>query len=74
MDVRMGDLWAKCPECRGIEFNPLEEPQPDGNQKIRCKICGTATTRAELLVQIGDEASRLASDGLERLESKGPGA
>ena len=73
MDVRVGDIWAKCPECRGIEFSPLEEPQPDGNQKLRCRICGMLTSRAELLVQIGDEASRQATDSLERLKNKGPG-
>jgi hypothetical protein len=73
MDVRVGDIWAKCSECGGVEFNPLDEPQPDGNQKVRCRICGTPTTRAELLVQTGDEASRHAADG-DRLKNKGPGA
>lgn len=73
MDVKVGDIWAKCLECGGVEFRPLDEPQADGNQRLACKICGTRTSRSALLNQIGDEASKQAADSLQRLKNKGPG-
>ena len=58
MDFKVGDLWAKCLECGGVEFRPLDKPQADGNQKLACRICGTQTSRRALLAQIGDEAHK----------------
>jgi hypothetical protein len=70
MEFKVGDIWAKCLECGGMQFRPLEEPQPDGNQKLACRICGTQTSRNALLAQAGDKASKQAG---ESLKGKGPG-
>jgi hypothetical protein len=63
MDVRVGDILAKCLECGGTEFKPAGE-------ELACRICGTRTTREVLLVQIGDEAARLARESLARLRKR----
>jgi hypothetical protein len=60
MDVRVGDILAKCLECGGAEFR-------SAGDALACRICGTTTTRAALLMQIGDEASKLARESLARL-------
>jgi hypothetical protein len=61
MDVRVGDILAKCLECGGTEFRSAGEA-------LACKICGTPTTRAALLMQIGDEAAKQARESLARLK------
>lgn len=60
MDVRLGDILAKCLECGNTEFRSVGED-------LACKICGTKTTRMALLMQIGDEAARQAHESLARL-------
>jgi hypothetical protein len=61
MDVRVGDILAKCLECGGTEFKSAGEA-------LACNICGTRTTRVALLLQIGDEAARQARESLGRLK------
>jgi tRNA(Ile2) C34 agmatinyltransferase TiaS len=61
MDVRVGDILAKCLECGGTEFQCAGE-------ELRCRICGTRTTRTALLMQIGDEAAKQARESLARLK------
>jgi hypothetical protein len=61
MDVRLGDILAKCLECGGTEFRSAGEA-------LACRICGTATTRTALLMQIGDEAAKQARESLARLK------
>jgi uncharacterized Zn finger protein (UPF0148 family) len=61
MDVRVGDILAKCLECGGTEFKSAGEV-------LACRICGTTTTRSMLLMQIGDEAAKQARESLARLK------
>jgi hypothetical protein len=61
MDVRVGDILAKCLECGGTEFKSVAE-------ELACRICGTRSTRTALLMQIGDEAARQAHESLARLK------
>jgi len=61
MDVRVGDILAKCLECGGTEFQSAGE-------ELGCRICGTRTTRTALLMQIGDEAAKQARESLARLK------
>jgi len=58
MQVKVGDIIANCPRCRGTAFVPA------GPEKFRCAACDAIATRSELLLQISDRAERRARQTL----------
>ena len=68
MEVRVGDIIAKCPDCGSSDFAPTAV---DG--ELACKGCGKTITQLRLLIQIGEQASRNAAESLARLRRNRPG-
>jgi hypothetical protein len=66
MEVRVGDITARCPDCGGEQFDPAGELRRE--RDLVCKRCGKQTPRETLLEQIGDEAIRQAEDSFARLK------
>lgn len=70
MEVRLGDIGAKCPQCGSAEFEPTAT-----EGELACKGCGSTIARTQLLMQIGDRAARNAAESLARLrKGRPPGA
>jgi transcription initiation factor TFIIIB Brf1 subunit/transcription initiation factor TFIIB len=67
MEVRVGNIAAKCPDCGSTEFIAAAV-----EDYLACKGCGKTTARMQLLIQIGEEASRNATESLERLRRTRP--
>ena len=67
MEVRVGDIAAKCPDCGSGDFvsTPLED-------ELACRSCGKTVARLQLLIQIGEEAARNATESLQRLRRLRP--
>jgi hypothetical protein len=63
MEVRIGDLVARCTACGGTQWDPL---QGAGEQAmlslLACAKCGARTPRAELVLQISAAAVRSAQE------------
>jgi transcription initiation factor TFIIIB Brf1 subunit/transcription initiation factor TFIIB len=62
MEVRVGDIAAKCPDCGSSEFAPTAS-----EEQLVCQGCRKTIARMHLLIQIGEEASRAAAESLQRL-------
>lgn len=69
MQVRVGKITAKCPECGGSEFTPLRDSPV---RYLACRACGATTTRPALLDQIAEEALREARSNIEQLRRQNP--
>jgi uncharacterized Zn finger protein len=67
VQVRVGEITAKCPQCGGNEFALLADSP---TRQLACRRCGTVTTRHELLDQIAEEAMHEARTSLERLRAQ----
>jgi transcription initiation factor TFIIIB Brf1 subunit/transcription initiation factor TFIIB len=69
MEVRVGEIAAKCPDCGSSDFvsTALEH-------ELACRGCGKTVARLQLLIQIGEEASRNATESLQRLRRFRPAA
>jgi hypothetical protein len=67
MEVRLGEIGARCPDCGGAEFvaTAIED-------ELACKNCSRSMTRTQLLMQIGDQAARDAAESLARLRKDRP--
>jgi hypothetical protein len=67
VEVGLGNVRAQCPACRSTRFltaHPGDEVSE--LTELVCAVCDTPTTRAALLVQIGDEALREARSWLQK--------
>lgn len=69
MKVKVGDISANCPQCQAAEFTSLGS-DPSRNARLACTRCGYETSRSELLVQIGEKASRQAAESLALLRQR----
>ena len=67
VQIRVGEITAKCPECGGKEFAVLANAPA---RQLACRRCGTVTTRPKLLDQIAEEAMHQARTSLERLRAQ----
>lgn len=57
MEVRLGNVLAHCPHCRGTEFVHLDPGTPFTMlSDLICSQCELATTYCELILQISDQA------------------
>jgi hypothetical protein len=72
MNVSVRDVTAKCPACRGTEFETLLGEALRLTTLLQCSHCGAKSTYRELLDQIGEEAMRRANRALDDLKKKSP--
>jgi len=70
MQVSVRNIVAKCRNCCADDSEPIGEPHYTMLARMMCTGCGSATTRGDLLVQIGDEAVRLSRENLEQLRKQ----
>ncbi len=57
MEVRLGNVVAHCPHCRGTEFVHMDPGTPFTMlSDLICGSCELATTYGELILQISDQA------------------
>ena len=68
MIVRIHDITALCPRCRGFEFEPLTGGPLQLSSELRCVGCGASTRYLALLDQIGEEAMRRANQAIEDMK------
>jgi hypothetical protein len=71
MEVTVGDVKAKCLGCGGTGF-VLVGPGGQRDAQLACEGCGAKYSRAQLLMQIGEQASRAAAESLARLKRGRP--
>jgi len=57
MEIRLGDVVAYCPHCKGTEFVHMDPGTPFTMlSDLICGNCELATTYCELILQISDQA------------------
>lgn len=71
MQVKVDDIAASCPQCQTAEF--ITAGGAGQQAKLVCESCGHETTRAQLLIQIGDKAARQATESLAQLRQQRSG-
>lgn len=66
MRIQVGDQFACCPYCGGLEF----QPPPDAEEllELECAACGGHASRKIVLERLGDEAMERARASLEQLK------
>jgi hypothetical protein len=62
MEVRIGELVARCRACGGTQWNPVQEGETSMLSLLACAGCGARTTRGELVLQISSEAIKSAQE------------
>jgi hypothetical protein len=64
-EVALGNVRARCPQCRSTRFVPAD-PGEDLTHlsDLICAHCESPVTHGELIMQIADEALREARDRL----------
>lgn len=60
------NVQAKCPSCGCERFKSAGEAEPDLDTHLTCVDCGRATTKRELVSDIG---KKIVKDGLKDLGS-----
>lgn len=70
MNIRIGDITARCERCRGSDFEVLSPGAVRLTSELRCTGCGTKLKYLALLDQIGEEAMRRANEAIEGLKKK----
>ena len=71
MQVSVGDITARCKECGGDEFRPLNTGALRLTSRMVCVKCERVTTYLDLLDLIGEEAMQRANDSLAKLKKNG---
>jgi len=57
MEVRLGNVVAHCPHCKGTEFVHMEPGTPFTMlSDLICGNCEISSTYCELILQISDQA------------------
>lgn len=55
MELRVGEIKAQCPSCKGTEFRAPPGERAGPYMKYACTGCGGSWTYARLIGQIGRE-------------------
>jgi len=58
MELRVGDIKAQCPSCKGTDFRAPPGERAGPYMKYSCTGCGGGWTYARLIGQIGRETLR----------------
>src|SRR3979490_2477614 len=58
MQIRVGEMPAKCRRCGGIEFAPVKKGAIGLADWFYCVGCLAQTVHADLMVQIGEEVMK----------------
>jgi hypothetical protein len=62
MEVRIGELVARCSACGGTQWNPVQSGDASMLALLACAGCGARITRGELVLQISSEAIKSAQE------------
>jgi hypothetical protein len=70
MIIKIGDITATCPQCGGMEFEPLSAGALRLASELKCSACGAKIKYLALLDQIGEEAMRRANKAIDELKRR----
>ena len=71
--IEVGGIFAQCPACGETKFRRRRggrNGDDDPTLVYTCVACGNASSRLELVNQIGDEAMRRARGAFDSLKKK----
>lgn len=68
MQVKVGDISARCKGCGGTEFRALTKGTMRLTTRLACNTCDRVASYLDLLDLIGEEAMRRANESLAKLK------